>query len=63
MTYTEAAKRALATFVFGALTTPLSSAVLDVSAIKVAIAAGIAAVLNLAYRAAESYLEEFEVNP
>lgn len=61
MTYTEAGKRALATFVFGALSTPLSSAVLDVSAVKIALAAGLAAVLNFAFRAAESYLEEFEV--
>lgn len=61
MTYAEAAKRAVATFIFGALSTPLSSTVLDVSAVKVAFAAGIAAVFNFAYRAAESYLSEFEV--
>jgi hypothetical protein len=61
MTYSEAGKRAVATFVFGALSTPFSSAVLDVSALKIAIAAGLAAVFNFAYRAAESYLQEFEV--
>jgi hypothetical protein len=60
MTYHEAAKRALATFIFGALSTPFSSTVLDVSALKVAAAAGIAAVLNFAFRAAESYLAQFE---
>ena len=60
MTYRDAAKRALATFVFGALSTPFSSTVLDVSAVKVAIAAGITAVLNFVFRAAESYLAQFE---
>lgn len=56
MTYSEAVKRAIATFVFGALSTPLSSVVLDVNAWKVAAASGFAAVLNVAYRVAESYL-------
>jgi hypothetical protein len=60
MSYSEAVKRAVATFVFGALSTPLSAAVLNVSAWKVAAASGLAAVLNLAYRLAESYIKETE---
>ena len=58
MTYTEALKRAAATFVFGALSTPLSAAVLDVEAWKVAVASGLAAVLNWVFRAAEAYLAQ-----
>lgn len=58
MTHTEAFKRAVATFVFGALSTPLSAAVLDVEAWKVAVASGLAAVLNWVYRAAEAYLAQ-----
>lgn len=60
MTYSEAVKRAVATFVFGALSTPVASAVLDVEAWKVAVAGGFAAILNMAYRLAESYLTEVE---
>jgi hypothetical protein len=60
MTYQDAIKRAVATFAFGALSTPLSSAVLDVSAWKMAIAAGVSAVLNLVYRTVEAYTTEFE---
>ena len=58
MTIVEAAKRALATFVFGALSVPVSAAALDVDVFKTVLAAGIAAVLNFAYRAAEAYLAE-----
>jgi hypothetical protein len=61
MTYVDAAKRAVATFLFGALSTPVSSAVFDVSAWKVAAASGLAAVINFLYRAVEAYLEETEV--
>ena len=57
MTYKDAVKRAVATFVFGALSSPVGSAVLDIATWKVAIAAGIAAVINWAYRTAEAYLE------
>ena len=57
MTYKDAVKRAVATFVFGALSSPGGSAVLDIATWKVAIAAGIAAVVNWAYRTAEAYLE------
>lgn len=61
--YFDAVKRAVATFVFGALSTPVSSAVFDVAAWKVAAGAGLAAVLNFLYRAAETFLygEEEEV--
>lgn len=58
MTYQDAVKRAVATFVFGALSSPVGSAVLDVATWKVAVASGIAAVVNWAYRAAEAYLQE-----
>jgi hypothetical protein len=60
MTYSDAIKRAVATFLFGALSTPISAAVFDLSAWKVAAASGLAAVLNLVYRAVEAYLEETE---
>jgi hypothetical protein len=60
MTYSDAIKRAVATFLFGALSTPISAAVLDVSAWKVAAASGLAAVLNFVYRIVEAYLEKTE---
>jgi hypothetical protein len=60
MTYFDAVKRAIATFLFGALSTPVSAAVLDLSAWKVAAASGIAAVLNFVYRSVEAYLAETE---
>ena len=58
MTYLDALKRAVATFVFGALSTPVSAAVLDVEAWKVAVSAGLAALVNYVYRAVEAYIEE-----
>lgn len=57
MTYKDALKRAVATFVFGALSTPVGAAVLDIAAWKVALSAGITAVVNWAYRTAEAYLK------
>lgn len=57
MTYKDALKRAVATFVFGALSSPVGAAVLDVSTWKVAVSAGIAAVVNWAYRTAQAYLD------
>jgi hypothetical protein len=57
MTYSDALKRAVATFVFGALSSPVGAAVLDISTWKVAVTAGIAAVVNWAYRSAEAYLK------
>lgn len=60
MTYSEAFKRAIATFAFGALSSPVAASVLDVEAWKAAVAAGIAAVLNWVYRTAEAYLGDAE---
>ena len=57
MTYSDALKRAVATFVFGALSSPVGAAVLDISTWKIAVTAGIAAVVNWAYRSAEAYLK------
>lgn len=59
MNYKEAAKRALATFIFGAFSAPFSAAMLDTETWKMAVAAGLAAVLNLAVRWAQAYLESF----
>lgn len=59
MTIHEAVKRAVATFVFGALSVPVSAAAFDADVVKSVLVAGVAAVLNLAYRAAESYLAQF----
>jgi hypothetical protein len=56
--YEDALKRAVATFVFGALSTPLSAAVFHVSAWKMAAASGVTALINFLYRAAEEYLRE-----
>lgn len=56
MPYTDAFKRALATFVAGATAVPLTAALIDVSTFKVAAAAGIVAVWNLAGRLAQAYL-------
>lgn len=56
MTFESAVRRAVATFIFGALSVPFTAATLDVDALKAFVAAGVAAVLNFAYRAAESYL-------
>lgn len=57
MTTKEALKRALATFVFGALSAPVTAGWLDVDALKLALASGVAALVNFVYRAAEAYLE------
>lgn len=58
MTYKDAFKRAVATFVFGALSAPIGAALLDVSSWKIALTSGVAAVVNWAYRSAEAYLKE-----
>jgi hypothetical protein len=60
MTYKDAIKRAVATFVFGALSSPIGSAVLNVETWKVALSAGIAAVVNWVYRAVEAYIDSTE---
>lgn len=59
MNYTEAAKRALATFVFGALSAPATAAWLDTATWKMAAASGVAALINLAVRWSQAYLESF----
>jgi hypothetical protein len=58
VTYHDALRRALAHLVVGATSTPLASAVLDVSAWKLAAAAGLGAVVNFAGRAAQTYLDD-----
>lgn len=58
MTYQDALRRALAHLIVGATSTPLASAALDVSAWKLALAAGIGAVVNFAGRAAQTFLDQ-----
>lgn len=58
MTFKDALRRAVATFVFGALSVPFTVATLDADAVKAVVAAGLAALLNFAYRAAEAYLND-----
>lgn len=60
MTYSDGLKRALATFVAGAASAPVSAAVLNVDTLKVLAASGLAAVLNLVVRWAQVYLEPVE---
>jgi hypothetical protein len=55
MTYREAFKRALATFIFGASSAPLPAVLFDVEGWKVVAAAGVAAVWNLLIRWAQAY--------
>jgi hypothetical protein len=55
MTYKEAFKRAVATFVAGATAAPLSAAVLDVSFFKAAGVAGVIAVWNWLGRVAQAW--------
>lgn len=59
MNYTEAAKRALATFVFGALSAPATAAWFDTATWKMAAASGVAALINLAVRWSQAYLASF----
>lgn len=56
MSYRDAIKRALATFVAGATATPLAAAILDLEVLKVAAVAGIIAVWNLTGRLAQAWL-------
>lgn len=60
MTYKEAFKRAVATFIFGASSAPIPAAIWDVAAWKFAAAAGVAAVWNLLVRWAQAYAMDFE---
>lgn len=55
--YSDAFTRAVATFIFGALSSPIPAAVFDAAAWKFAVAAGVTAVINLVYRSAEAYLK------
>lgn len=57
MTHRDALRRALAYFVVGATSTPLSAAVFDVAAWKLAAAAGVASVLDFARNVARTYLD------
>jgi hypothetical protein len=54
MTYNEAFKRGVATFIAGATSAPLSSALFDVSFFKAAAIAGLIAVWNWAGRTAQA---------
>lgn len=60
MTYKEALRRAVATFVFGALSSPVAASVLEVEAWKAAAAAGLAALVNWVFRTVEAYVSTFE---
>ena len=58
MTYKEAFKRAVATFVAGATAAPISAALLDVSFLKAAGIAGVIAVWNWLARVAQAWKAE-----
>jgi hypothetical protein len=55
MTYKEALKRAVATFVAGATAAPLSSALIGISFFKAAAVAGVIALWNLVARSAQAW--------
>lgn len=57
MTYKDAFKRAVATFVAGATASPLTSAVFDIGFFKAAGIAGLIAVWNLIARTAQAWNE------
>jgi hypothetical protein len=57
MTYSEAAKRAIATFIFGATSSPIPAVLFDRSAWLFILASGVSAVWNFLYRWAESELK------
>jgi hypothetical protein len=60
MTYNDAFKRAIATFLFGVSSAPIPAELFDVHAWKFAAASGVAAVWNLIIRWAQAYLEKAE---
>lgn len=60
MTYKEALKRAVATFIFGASSAPIPAVMFDAEAWKFAAAAGVAALWNLIIRWAQAYAHDFE---
>jgi len=55
MTYKEALKRAVATFLAGATAAPLTSALIGISFFKAAAVAGVIAVWNLVARSAQAW--------
>ena len=55
MTYKEALKRAVATFLAGATAAPLTSALVGISFFKAAAVAGVIAVWNLVARSAQAW--------
>jgi hypothetical protein len=59
MNYVEASKRALATFIFGAFSAPVTASMLDTETWKLAVASGVAALVNLAVRLSQAYLASF----
>lgn len=56
MTYKDAIKRAVATFIAGAASAPIPAAVFNLAAWQLVASAGIAAVINLAVRWAQAYI-------
>lgn len=56
MTFDDALRRAVATFVAGATATPLAAELLDLEVLKVAGVTGVIAVWNLAGRMAQAWL-------
>lgn len=59
VSYRDAVRRAVATFVAGATAAPLSAAVFDVSFVKAAAIAGLIAVWNLVGRWGQTALEDY----
>lgn len=57
MTFSEAGKRAIATFIFGATSAPVPAVILDRSAWIFVLASGVSALWNFLYRWAESELK------
>lgn len=55
MTYKEALKRAVSTFVAGATAAPLTSALVGISFFKASAIAGVIAVWNLVARSAQAW--------
>lgn len=58
MTYSDALKRSVATFVVGATASPIASAVFDFAWWKAAASAGLTAVVNVVGRIAQAWLDE-----
>lgn len=57
MTYKDAFKRAIATFIAGATASPITAAVFDIAFLKAAGIAGLVAVWNWAARTAQAWNE------